>query len=92
MIINLEMKKQPSEFQLSFRDWVENKCQDKFKMYRGSNSLRTKGPNTEYFSGPHFSVLGLNTIQPEYGKIRTRKNFVIGHFSRSDYYKLFTIN
>ena len=77
MIINLEMKKQPSEFQLSFRDWVENKCQDKFKMYQGSKSLRTKCPNTEYFSGPHFSVLGLNTIQPEYGKNSDQKKLRI---------------
>ena len=43
------------------------------------------------FSGPYFPVLELNTeiyavnlrIQPEYGKIRTRKNSVFGHFSRS---------
>ena len=43
------------------------------------------------FSGPYFPVLGLNMeiysvnlrIQPEYGKIRTRKNSVFGHFSRS---------
>ena len=44
------------------------------------------------FSGPHFSVFGLNTdiysvnlhTQSKYGKIRTRKNSVFGHFSRSD--------
>ena len=43
------------------------------------------------FSGPYFSVFGLNTetyrvnlrIKSEYRKIRTRKNFVFGHFSRS---------
>ena len=43
------------------------------------------------FSGPYFPVLGLNTeiysvnlrIQSEYRKIRTRKNSVFGHFSRS---------
>ena len=43
------------------------------------------------FSGPYFPAFGLNTkmygvnlrIQSEYGKIRTRKNSVFGHFSRS---------
>ena len=44
------------------------------------------------FSGPYFPALRLNTernfvtlrIQSKYGKIRTRKNSVFGHFSRSD--------
>ena len=44
------------------------------------------------FSGPYFLAFGLNTeiypvnilIQFEYKKIRTRKNSVFGHFSRSD--------
>ena len=43
------------------------------------------------FSGLYFLVFGLNTeiyvvnlhIQSEYGKIRTKKNFIFGHFSRS---------
>ena len=43
------------------------------------------------FSGPYFPVLGLDAerysvslhIQSEYRKIRTRKNFVFGHFSHS---------
>ena len=43
------------------------------------------------FSGPFFSVFGLDTeiygvnlrIQSEYRKIRTRKNTVLGHFLRS---------
>ena len=42
------------------------------------------------FSGPYFPVFGLNTgrylslrIQSECGKVRTRKNSVFGHFSRS---------
>ena len=43
------------------------------------------------FSGPHFPAFGQNTerysislrIQSEYGKKRTRKNSVFGHFSRS---------
>ena len=43
------------------------------------------------FTGPCFPVFGLNTeiygvnlrIQSEYRKIRTRKNSVFGHFSRS---------
>ena len=53
------------------------------------------------FSGPYFPVFGLNTeryevslrIQSECGKIRTRKNSVSGHFSRSMLHdKLFKIN
>ena len=44
------------------------------------------------FSGPYFPAFRLNTeryevsvrIQSECGKIRTRKNFVFGHISRSD--------
>ena len=44
------------------------------------------------FSGPYFPAFGLNTerygvflrIQSEYGKIRTRRNSVFGHFSPSD--------
>ena len=43
------------------------------------------------FSGPYFPAFGLNLgrygvflrIQSEYGKIRTRKNSVFGHFSLS---------
>ena len=43
------------------------------------------------FSGPYFTAFGLNTeiygvslrIQSECGEIRTRKNSVFGHFSRS---------
>ena len=43
------------------------------------------------YSGPYFPALGLNTkiysvhfrIHSEYRKIRTRKNLVFGHFSRS---------
>ena len=46
------------------------------------------------FSVPYFPVFGLNTeiyfvnlrIQSEYRKIRTRSNFVFGHFSRSVIY------
>ena len=45
------------------------------------------------FSGPYFPVFGLITkiysvnlcIQSKYKKIRTRKNYVFGHFSRSDW-------
>ena len=45
----------------------------------------------EVFSGPYFPAFGLNTeryfvalcIQSECRKIRTRKNSVFGHFSRS---------
>ena len=47
-------------------------------------------PNKVFFV-PYFPAFGLNTeryfvslhIQPECGKIRTRKNSVFGHFSRS---------
>ena len=46
------------------------------------------------FSGPYFPVFGMNTeiygvdlrIQSEYRKIRARKNFVFGHFSRCHKY------
>ena len=38
-------------------------------------SLREKFPNTEFF---------LVRIQSEYGKIRSRKNSVFGHFSHSE--------
>ena len=31
-------------------------------------------------------------IQPECGKIRTRKNSVFGHFSRSDFFMYFHLN
>ena len=45
------------------------------------------------FSGPYFPVFGLNAeiyfvnlrIQSKYGKIRTRKNSVFEHVSRSDF-------
>ena len=56
--------------------------------------LREKCPNT-VFSSPYFPVFGLNTemyvvnirIQSEYREIRTRKNSVFGHFSRSVYFR-----
>ena len=56
-------------------------------------SLREECPNTEVFFGPYFLVLELNMeiyrvnlrIQFEYRKIRTRKNSVVGHFSRSEW-------
>ena len=60
-------------------------------------TLREKCPNTEFFSGPYFPAFGLNTdrygvslcngvslrIQSNCGKIRTRKNSLSEHFSRS---------
>ena len=54
-------------------------------------ALREKCPKYGVFSGPYFSVYGLNAkvygvnirIQSQYRKIRTRKNSVFGHFSRS---------
>ena len=39
--------------------------------------VRGKCPNKE------FSLVRIFRIQPEYGKIRTRKSSVFGHFSRS---------
>ena len=59
-------------------------------------SLREKCPNTDFFSGPYFPAFGLNTdryfvslrIQSECEKIRTRKNSVFEHLSRSLFYLL----
>ena len=54
-------------------------------------TLRKKCSNTEFFLGQHFAVFGLNTeiygvdlrSQFKYGKVRSRKNSVLGHFSLS---------
>ena len=56
-------------------------------------SLNTVRTLSKYgvFSGPYFPDLGVNTeiyvvnlrLQSEYGKIRTRKSTVFGHFLRS---------
>ena len=60
-----------------------------------NNYLNTgwKVSKYEVFSGPHFSVFGLNTeiygvisIQSKYGRIRTKENSVLGHFSRCENY------
>ena len=68
------------------------------------SSLCTAWKVSKYglFSGPYFIAFGLNTerygvslrIQSECGKIRTRKNSVFGHFSRSDvsHLNLFSIS
>ena len=40
-------------------------------------SLRQKCPNTEFF------LVRISRIRTEYGKRRTRKNYVLGHISRS---------
>ena len=37
------------------------------------------------FSGPCFPEFKLNTTESKDGNIRTRKNSVFGHFSRSEY-------
>ena len=50
-------------------------------------SLREKCPNTEYFLVRIFPYS--DWIQSECRKIRTRKNSVFGHFSRSDYIILY---
>ena len=58
------------------------------------NSIHyVKSARIRSFSGPYFLAFGLNTerygvylrIESEYEKMRTRKNFLFGHFSRSDY-------
>ena len=54
-------------------------------------TLRETYSNAELLSGPYFPVFGLKTeiyfvnvrIQCKYGKIRTRKNSVFGHFLQS---------
>ena len=63
-----------------------------FEICTGSHVLNTAWKVSKYgvFSGPYFPAFGLNTeryglslrIQSECGKIRTRKNSVVGHFSR----------
>ena len=73
------------------RNW--NKWNRIYDHERFIISIKTAWKVTAYgvFSGPYFSVLGLNReiygvnlrIQLEYGNIRTRKNSVFGHFSRS---------
>ena len=53
------------------------------------NLLGTNYVSTEFFSGPYFPAFGLNTeryevslsIQPECGKIRTRRKSVFTHIS-----------
>ena len=55
--------------------------------------IRLRNHCEKNFPGPYFAALELNTeiyvvnlrIKPEYGKIRARKNSVLGHFSRSAY-------
>ena len=51
-----------------------------------------KVSNYGVFSGLYFPAFGLNTerhvrIQSKCGKIRTRKNSVLGHFSRSEQFR-----
>ena len=61
------------------------------KMITNTTPLREKCQNTGLFSGPYFPAFGLNEerysvslrIQSECAKIWTRKNSVVGHFSRS---------
>ena len=48
----------------------------------GSGPIAWKVSKYGVFSGSYFPVFGLN-IQSEYGKIRTRKDSVFGHFSNS---------
>ena len=68
-------------------EWL-NKVSENFEMalwhkvtFSVKVTLREKGPNMEFFSGPYFSVFGLNReryfvclhIQSECGKIQTNK-------------------
>ena len=63
---------------------TSSSCLHQDKHYVKSIQIRS-------FSGPYFPAFGLNIeiygvnlrIQSEYRKIRTRKNSVFGHFSRS---------
>ena len=65
-----------------------------FKINKTTYQTYTAGKVSKYgvFSDPYFRAFGLNTqryevslrIQFECGKIRTRKNSLFGHFSRSD--------
>ena len=63
----------------------------KFRIAIGTTAWKVS--KYEVFSGPYFPIFGLNTeiygvnlrIQSEYRKIRTRKNSVFGHFSRSEH-------
>ena len=56
-------------------NWNKVCKKKKKKKNTAQYKLREKCPNTEFF---------LACIHPKYGKIRTRKIFVFGHFSRSD--------
>ena len=64
----------------------------KIRMLTAKRIHCEKCQNTEFPSGPYFPVFQLNTdiyfvnlrIQSGNGKIRTRKNSVFGHFTRSD--------
>ena len=55
-----------------------------------------KSVQVKRFSGPYFPVFGLNTkiypvnlgIQSKYGKIRTRKSSVFGHFYHIEYFRI----
>ena len=54
------------------------------------NIYWVKSAQIQSYSGPYFPVFGLNTaiysvnirLQTEYRKIRTRNNFIFGHFSK----------
>ena len=78
-----------------FSPWIKLSCCNRFLIvYQIVPYFHTVRKVSRYgvFSGPYFPAFGLNTerssvslrIQSECGKIRTRKNSVFGHFSRSD--------
>ena len=80
-------------FSRFFLTWNRKEYSDKTLLYF---LLDTRGKRKEHtqcrvFSGPYFPLSELNMeiygvnllIQSEYRKIRTRKNFVFGQFSRS---------
>ena len=72
---------------------------DILKDLRSNQDHCVKTVQIRSFSGPYFPAFGLNTeihsvnlrTQSECGKIRTRKNSVFGHFSRSGFVR-FVLN
>ena len=49
------------------------------------HGLRERFLTTDFFWSVFSGIYGVNfRVQSKYGKIRTRKNSVFGHFSRSD--------
>ena len=96
--INYKSKSELNEFYLS----TFKKTQRNFWVFSSKQQAFTAWNVSRYgvISGPYFPVLGLNTeiyevhlcIQSEYRKIRTRNNFVFGHFSSNVLFDKITWN